>query len=206
MRPKRRAAPKPRGDQAVGDGGRRVAVRPQLHTAQCTLDGSGHRAARRFRRDCRHHQLHEHVEPVGHDRRGPGREEGGGTGPAAPAVGEDQPGARLEGGDGLPRTRRPHAVPRSSSASTWSATAAPRASATAARCRRPSPQPSTTATSSSPPCSAATATSRAASTPTCARTTWPRRRSSWPTPLPGAWTSTRTTSPSARAATAAACS
>jgi aconitate hydratase len=38
--------------------------------------------------------------------------------------------------------------------------------------------------------------------PTYARTTWRRRRWWWPTPLPGAWTSTRTTSPLARAATA----
>jgi aconitate hydratase len=45
-----------------------------------------------------------------------------------------------------------------------------------------------------------------ASTPTSAPTTSPRRRSSWPTPLPAAWTSIRTTSRSAPAATAAASS
>jgi aconitate hydratase len=45
-----------------------------------------------------------------------------------------------------------------------------------------------------------------ASTRTCAPTTWHRRRSSSPTPSPAAWTSIRTTSRSAPAATGAASS
>ena len=53
----------------------------------------------------------------------------------AQAVGEDQPGAGLQGGHELPATR-PVSTRRSTRwASTWSATAAPPASATAARCR-----------------------------------------------------------------------
>ena len=56
------------------------------------------------------------------------------------AVGEDQPGARLEGRDRLPRQGRPAVSIWTRSGSTWSATAARRASATAARCRTRSPR------------------------------------------------------------------
>src|SRR5690606_38127370 len=52
----------------------------------------------------------------------------------------------------------------------------------------------------------ATATSRGASTPTCAATTSPHRRSSSRTRSPAGSTSTGTTSPSVRTATAARCS
>ena len=54
------------------------------------------------------------------------------------AVGQDEPGARLEGRDRLPDRGRPDARTWSSCASTSSATAARPASATAARCRRQS--------------------------------------------------------------------
>ena len=57
--------------------------------------------------------------------------------PAREAVGEDEPRARLEGRDRLPRRRGSDAVSRSSSASISSATAARRASAT----RGPLPEP-----------------------------------------------------------------
>ena len=71
--------------------------------------GGRHRdAARaRVRRDCRHHELHQHVEPERDDRRGPGGQEGGGEGPHQQAVGEDQPGARIEGRHRVPRQGRP---------------------------------------------------------------------------------------------------
>ena len=55
-------------------------------------------------------------------------------------MGEDQPGAGLEGGDRLLPRSRPDAVPGSSSTSTWWATAAPPASATAVRCPSRWPQ------------------------------------------------------------------
>ena len=62
------------------------------------------------------------------------REEGGRARPVAPAVGEDQPGAGIEGRHRVPAAR-PGSTPISiSSASTWSATAARPASATAGRC------------------------------------------------------------------------
>ena len=73
----------------------------------------------------------------------------------------------------------------SSSASTWSATAAPPASATRARC----PRPIAKAIDEGRPgrrrrALAATATSRGASTRWCGPTTWPRRRWWSPTPWP----------------------
>ena len=59
------------------------------------------------------------------------------TGLQTQAVGQDQPGARLEGGHRLPDRGRADAARWSSCGSTWSATAARPASATAARCRQP---------------------------------------------------------------------
>ena len=56
-------------------------------------------------RDRRDHELHEHVEPVGHARRRPAGPQGRRGGPDAAAVGEDEPRARA----------------RRSSPSTWSA-------------------------------------------------------------------------------------
>ena len=111
------------------------------------------------------HELHEHVEPAGDGRRRAAREEGGRARPAAQAVGEDEPRARLEGRDRVLRPRRPDAVPRA-------------ARLPHRRLRlhdlhrqlRPAAggdlgggRPR--ATSSSAPCSPATATSRRASTP-----------------------------------------
>ena len=86
-----------------------------------------HRDAARTRlgRDRRDHELHQHLEPERDDRRRPGREEGGRARPDAQAVGEDQPGAGIEGRHRLPEEVRPRRVSRSSSVSTWSATAAP---------------------------------------------------------------------------------
>ena len=58
-----------------------------------------------------------------------------GAGPHGAALGEDQPGPRVEGGHRLPEAVRAPARPRELSASTWWDTAAPPASATRARCR-----------------------------------------------------------------------
>ena len=66
----------------------------------------------RRRRDRVDHELHQHVEPVGHDRRGPRREEGRREGPHRQAVGQDVDGARLAGRHQLLREGRPVAVPR----------------------------------------------------------------------------------------------
>ena len=50
--------------------------------------------SRRLGGDRRHHQLHQHLQPVGDARRRAAGEEGGGARPDGQAVGEDQPGAR----------------------------------------------------------------------------------------------------------------
>ncbi len=72
----------------------------------------GHAARTRLGRDRRDHELHQHVESERDDWRGPGREEGGRAGPDAQAVGEDQPGAGLEGRHRVPREGGPAAVSR----------------------------------------------------------------------------------------------
>ncbi len=60
----------------------------------------------RQRGDRRHHQLHQHFEPVGDDRRRSAREESRGARPENQALGEDQPRARIESCDGLSGRRR----------------------------------------------------------------------------------------------------
>ena len=81
---------------APGDPGRRHVVRARPRR--------GH--------DRRHHVVHQHVQPVGDDRRGAAGQEGRREGPGAQAVGQDDAGARLEGGLRLLREVRPDAVPR----------------------------------------------------------------------------------------------
>ena len=93
--------------------------------------------------DRRDHQLHQHLEPVGDGGRRPAGQEGGRAGPHDQALGEDLAGAGLEGGHRVPGRGGADAVPRDSSASTSSATAARPASATPARCRSRSPTRST---------------------------------------------------------------
>ena len=119
---------------------------------------------RRHRRD---HLVHQHLQPVGDDRRGAAGQERRRAGPDAQALGQDLARPGLEGRHGLLRAGRPHARTWRSSASTSSATAAPPASATPARC----PRRSRAAVNDARPrrrrrCCPATATSRAASTPT----------------------------------------
>ena len=70
-----------------------------------TTDHGTFDARPRLGRDRRDHELHEHLEPVGADRRGPARAEGGRQGPHHQAVGEDLARARLAGRHRLPRPR-----------------------------------------------------------------------------------------------------
>ena len=74
----------------------------------------GHRGGRargglraRLGRDRGDHELHQHLEPVGDDRRRAAREEGGRGRARAHAMGEDVARAGLEGRDRVPRARRP---------------------------------------------------------------------------------------------------
>ena len=74
---------------------------------------AGHRGRRargglraRLGGDRRDHELHEHLEPVGDDRRRAAREEGRRGRARAHAVGQDLARAGLEGRDRVPRARR----------------------------------------------------------------------------------------------------
>ena len=74
-------------------------------------DPAGGRAARsRLGRDRRDHELHEHVESERDDRRRAAREEGRRARAAAQALGEDEPGARLEGRHRVPAQGRARAA------------------------------------------------------------------------------------------------
>ena len=70
------------------------------------------RARPRPRRDRGDHVVHEHVQPVGDDRRGAARQEGGRARARAQAVGQDHARAGVQGRHGLLRAGRPDAVPR----------------------------------------------------------------------------------------------
>ena len=93
------AGPTPAADRPFGGG-------PVTHRAEDRSDVRPASLRRRLGRHRRDHQLHEHVEPVRDDRRRPAGQEGGREGAHDEAVGEDEPRARLEGGDRLPDRRR----------------------------------------------------------------------------------------------------
>ena len=146
--------------------GRRADGRPS-NPAQVTARRR-HRVRARPRRGGhrRDHLLHQHLQPVGDDRRRAAGQERRREGPDPQAVGQDHPGARLQGRHGLLRAGRPHAVP-------GQARLQPRRLRLhhlhrQLRPAHPGGQPrrSTRTTSPSSRCCPATATSRAGSTPT----------------------------------------
>ena len=116
-------APVGRAESLGGRG--RAAVRRRNRSGRAAAPNArrsqrrwrGLQAAARLRRDRRDHELHQHVQPVRHGRRRPGGEEGRGARAEVPAVGEDQPRARLEGRDRLSGQGRPHEVPRAAALS-----------------------------------------------------------------------------------------
>ena len=124
-RPRHR--PRSRGSKTKAAAARRgrIALRTSAHATN----------SRRVGRDRGDHELHEHVEPRRADRRRSAGEESRRAAASAQAVGEDVARAGLESRHRLPAKAGLHSVSRCSSASTWSATAARRASATAVRCR-----------------------------------------------------------------------
>ena len=90
-----------------GQGQRQPGVRARGHPGgrHAHLGGprlGGHRG---------HHLVHQHLQPVGHGRRGAAGQQRGRGGPGAQALGEDHAGARLQGGHGLLRAGRPAALP-----------------------------------------------------------------------------------------------
>ena len=141
--------------------------RPTVEPRQGDRRGR-HRVRARPRRggDRGDHVVHQHLQPVGDDRCRAARQERRREGPDHQALGEDDPGARFEGGLGLLRARRARRRTSTSWASTSSATAAPPASATPDHSSPRSATPSTRTTWRSSRCCPATGTSRAGSTPT----------------------------------------
>ena len=126
----------PAGAHRAGQGarlrpGRRPTwrARPRSRRTASTTEIGARRGG-----DRRHHELHQHLEPVGDARRRPAGQKAVERGLSVPPLREDQPGPRLEGGDRVPDAVGPACRTSRRSASTWSATAAPPASATAARC------------------------------------------------------------------------
>ena len=124
----------------------------------------GLRARARLGRDRRDHVVHEHVEPVGHDRRRPAREEGGRARARAQAVGQVVARAGLEGRDRVLPRLRPRHVPRRARLQHRRLRLHDLHRQLRPAARERSAPPSPKATSSSAPSSPATATSRRAST------------------------------------------
>ena len=84
-----------------GGAARRSAPRTRVApTAASAAPPADHARLGRDRRD---HELHQHVEPVGHGRRRPARQEGRRARADDQALGQGEPRPRLEGRDRLPR-------------------------------------------------------------------------------------------------------
>ena len=133
----RRVVSGERSALAGGRGERRRAAHGAGAGRRGHRNGRTRRGARpRSGRDRRDHELHQHLEPERDDRRRPAREEGPRGGADAQAVGQDVAGARIEGGDRVPRARRPAGAVVAARLRPGRATAAPPASATPGRCRR----------------------------------------------------------------------
>ncbi len=64
----------------------------------------------RQRSNCRHHQLHQHLESIGDDCRRAGGQEGGRTGTTSSGLGKDVACSGVESGPRLSRTRRSHRI------------------------------------------------------------------------------------------------
>ena len=76
------------------------------------VEGKDSRYRRRRRGDRRDHQLHQHLEPGRAGRRRSRRQEGRRAGPAAQALGQDQPCAGIAGRHRLSRQGRPQQASR----------------------------------------------------------------------------------------------
>ena len=124
------------------------------------------RAGPRARRHRGDHELHEHLEPVGDDRRRAARQEGGRARPRRQALGEDVACPGIDGGHRLPRAGRPRRVPQQAQVRPGRLRLHHLHRQLRARSRTRSPRRSTRRTSWSARCSPATATSRAGSTRT----------------------------------------
>ena len=79
----------------------------------CSRTWAGPTSGARLHRDRRDHELHQHLESLGHAGGRPARQARGRTRTEAAALGEDVSRPRLAGRDGLLRARRAHALSRS---------------------------------------------------------------------------------------------
>ena len=107
--PRTTASAEPAG---AGTGGAQVAERVSEVVAAHARRRHRDRARPRPRRDRRDHVVHEHVEPVGDDRRRPARPQRGRARAAVQAVGQDVARARLEGRHGVLRRGGPDRAAR----------------------------------------------------------------------------------------------
>ena len=115
------ARPKKKASSCVAAGDRAVRLRGRGYgdRRRRARNRRGHGYPRadheRLGRDRGDHELHQHVEPVGHGRGGPARQEGRREGAQDQALGQGQPGARLEGRHRLSPRRGARQIPRPAS-------------------------------------------------------------------------------------------
>ena len=185
-----RGRPHVRSRPSSGEARAAIAEREATPVPVTLEDGDRDRARPRPGRDRGDHQLHQHLQPLGDDRRRPARPEGGRARARAQAVGEDLARARIDRGHRLPRARRPRRVPRP-------ARLQPRRLRLHDLHRQLRPaaggdldggqrqRPRRLRGALGQPQLRGPDPAR-----TCATTTSPRRRSASPTRSPGAWTST----------------
>ena len=147
-----RARIRRRADEHLQEGRRRQQAR------QDRRHRTFHRPWRR--RDRGDHVVHQHLQPLGDDRRRPRRQEGGRARVEGAPLGEDLAGAGQPGRHRLSGEGRASTNISTSWASSSSAMAAPPASAIRVRCRTMSPMRSPPAISSPPRCCRATAISK----------------------------------------------
>ena len=97
------------GGGGTGGGGRGGAGGPARGPGHGP--GEGRRTPGRLGGDRGHHELYQHLEPVGDDRGGVARPQGGREGTGQPALGEDQSGSRVAGRDRVSPGVGPAALP-----------------------------------------------------------------------------------------------
>ena len=106
-----RADERDSGSIAEGEAGRdrsatataTTTARRRRTSATSRSKSARKRSSSRRRRHRRDHQLHQHHQPVGHDRRRAAGKEGGRARADVPSLRQDEPRARLAGGDRLSR-------------------------------------------------------------------------------------------------------
>ena len=154
--------------------------RPTNCTKRYPVDGSQFRSGPWRCGDRRHHLLHQYLQSVRHDRRRPSRPQCGEEGSHRQALGQDVARPRQPGGDRISEILRPAEGSRQARLRSRRLWLHHLHRQFRPACPRRSRKPIRRTISSPPPCSPATAISKAASIPMCAPIISPRRRSSSP--------------------------